>query len=116
MGIVQDFKTFAVKGNVIDLAVGVIIGTAFAKIVDSLVSDLIMPVIGALLGKLDFSSLFIVLGITQAAVDLHLTQSSISRQIASLEFELGVPLFKRKTRALELTLAGQTLAKLVGSN
>jgi len=62
MGIVQDFKTFAVKGNVIDLAVGVIIGAAFAKIVDSLVSDLIMPVIGALLGKLDFSSLFIVLG------------------------------------------------------
>lgn len=53
------------------------------------------------------------LSFTQAAVDLHLTQSSISRQIASLEFELGLPLFKRKTRALELTLAGQTLAKLV---
>ncbi len=62
MGMVQEFKEFAVKGNVIDLAVGVIIGGAFGKIVDSVVSDLIMPVIGAIVGKLDFSSLFIALG------------------------------------------------------
>jgi len=58
----KEFREFAVKGNVIDLAVGVIIGAAFGKIVDSVVSDLIMPVIGAVVGKLDFSSLFVVLG------------------------------------------------------
>ena len=62
MGMVQEFKDFAVKGNVIDLAVGVIIGGAFGKIVDSVVGDLIMPLVGAAFGKLDFSSLFIVLG------------------------------------------------------
>jgi large conductance mechanosensitive channel len=58
----QEFREFAVKGNVIDLAVGVIIGAAFGKIVDSMVGDLIMPVIGAAVGKLDFSNLFVVLG------------------------------------------------------
>ena len=62
MGMIQEFKEFAVKGNVIDLAVGVIIGGAFGKIVDSVVGDLIMPVVGAIFGKLDFSSLFVVLG------------------------------------------------------
>lgn len=62
MGIAKEFREFAVKGNVIDLAVGVIIGGAFGKIVDSVVSDLIMPVVGLVFGKLDFSNLFIVLG------------------------------------------------------
>lgn len=62
MGMLQEFKEFAVKGNVIDLAVGVIIGGAFGKIVDSVVSDLIMPVVGMAFGKLDFSSYFLVLG------------------------------------------------------
>ncbi len=62
MGMVQEFKDFAIKGNVIDLAVGVIIGGAFGKIVDSIVSDLIMPIVGAAFGKLDFSNLFVVLG------------------------------------------------------
>ena len=62
MGMMQEFKEFAVKGNVIDLAVGVIIGAAFGKIVDSVVSDLILPIVGAVVGKLDFSNLFIVLG------------------------------------------------------
>lgn len=62
MGMMQEFKEFAIKGNVIDLAVGVIIGAAFSKIVDSVVGDLIMPVIGAVIGKLDFSNMFLVLG------------------------------------------------------
>ena len=62
MGMMQEFREFAVKGNVIDLAVGVIIGGAFGKIVDSMVGDLIMPVIGAIVGKIDFSNLFVVLG------------------------------------------------------
>jgi large conductance mechanosensitive channel len=62
MGMMSEFREFAVKGNVVDLAVGVIIGAAFGKIVDSLVGDLIMPLISALVGKLDFSNLFLVLG------------------------------------------------------
>jgi large conductance mechanosensitive channel len=57
----QEFKKFAMRGNVIDMAVGIIIGAAFGKIVDSLVKDLIMPPIGLLLGKADFSNLFLVL-------------------------------------------------------
>jgi large conductance mechanosensitive channel len=59
---VQEFKEFAVKGNAMDLAVGVIIGGAFGKIVDSIVGDLIMPLISRVVGKLDFSNLFVILG------------------------------------------------------
>ncbi|WCM87356.1 large conductance mechanosensitive channel protein MscL [Acidovorax sp. NCPPB 3576] len=62
MSIAKEFKEFAIKGNVVDLAVGVIIGGAFGKIVDSVVSDLIMPVVGLVFGRLDFSNLFVVLG------------------------------------------------------
>jgi large conductance mechanosensitive channel len=62
MSIASEFKAFALKGNVMDLAVGVIIGGAFGKIVDSMVGDIIMPLVGSIFGKLDFSSLFIVLG------------------------------------------------------
>ncbi|MFO0731575.1 MAG: large conductance mechanosensitive channel protein MscL [Nitrospiraceae bacterium] len=61
MGMMQEFKEFAMKGNVLDMAVGVIIGGAFGKIVSSLVSDILMPPIGLLMGKVDFSSLFIPL-------------------------------------------------------
>ena len=61
MAIVKEFKEFAVKGNVMDLAVGVIIGAAFGKIVDSVVNDLIMPIIGRVTGGLDFSAYFIAL-------------------------------------------------------
>jgi large conductance mechanosensitive channel len=61
MSISSEFKEFAIKGNVIDLAVGVIIGGAFGKIVDSIVGDLIMPLVGKLLGGLDFSNYFIPL-------------------------------------------------------
>ncbi len=59
MGTLADFKAFAMKGNVVDLAVGVIVGGAFGKITESLVKDVIMPPIGLLLGKVDFSNLFI---------------------------------------------------------
>ena len=72
MGMMQEFKEFAVKGNVIDLAVGVIIGGAFGKIVDSVVGDLIMPTIGAVVGKIDFSSLFVVLGNVPAGTAMTL--------------------------------------------
>ncbi|MDP4073044.1 large conductance mechanosensitive channel protein MscL [Acidovorax sp. A1169] len=72
MGIAQEFREFAVKGNVIDLAVGVIIGGAFGKIVDSVVSDLILPLVGLVFGKLDFSNLFIVLGNVPAGTAMTL--------------------------------------------
>jgi len=61
MSFVNDFKAFALKGNVMDLAVGVIIGAAFGKIVDSLVGDIIMPIVGRIFGGLDFSNYFIPL-------------------------------------------------------
>jgi large conductance mechanosensitive channel len=57
----KEFKEFAVKGNVVDMAVGIIIGAAFGKIVDSLVKDLIMPPVGLALGKVDFANLFVVM-------------------------------------------------------
>lgn len=59
MGLMQEFKEFAAKGNALDMAVGIIIGAAFGKIVSSLVNDVIMPPIGKLLGNVDFSNLFI---------------------------------------------------------
>jgi large conductance mechanosensitive channel len=68
MSFASEFKEFAVKGNVIDLAVGVIIGGAFGKIVDSLVGDLIMPIVGKLFGGLDFSNYFIPLAGQTASV------------------------------------------------
>ncbi|HMI05607.1 MAG TPA: large conductance mechanosensitive channel protein MscL [Pedobacter sp.] len=61
MGFVKEFKEFAVKGSVMDLAVGVIIGGAFGKIIDSVVKDLIMPLISAVIGSVDFSNLYVVL-------------------------------------------------------
>jgi len=62
MGMLQEFKEFAVKGNAMDLAVGVIIGGAFGKIVSSIVADLIMPLVSGVIGKVDFSNLYVVLG------------------------------------------------------
>jgi large conductance mechanosensitive channel len=59
MSVLQEFKAFAVKGNVVDLAVGVIIGGAFGKIVTSFVSDVVMPPLGLLMGKVNFSDLFV---------------------------------------------------------
>lgn len=61
MSMMSEFKEFAVKGNAVDLAVGVIIGAAFGKIVDSIVGDLIMPIVGAIFGGLDFSGMFVAL-------------------------------------------------------
>jgi large conductance mechanosensitive channel len=67
MSLIQEFKTFAMRGNVLDMAVGIIIGGAFGKIVSSLVSDVLMPPLGLLLGKMDFSKLAIEL--KEAGVD-----------------------------------------------
>ncbi|MEW6444718.1 MAG: large conductance mechanosensitive channel protein MscL [Pseudomonadota bacterium] len=67
MSLLKEFREFAVKGNAFDLAVGVIIGAAFGKIVDSLVKDVIMPPLGLMLGGINFNNLFIVLGDGQFA-------------------------------------------------
>lgn len=67
MKILAEFREFAVKGNAMDLAIGVVIGAAFQKIVDSLVNDIIMPPIGAITGKVDFRELFINLSSTPVA-------------------------------------------------
>ena len=61
MGMMSEFKEFAVKGNVMDLAVGVIIGAAFGKIVDSVVNDLVMPIVGRILGNVNFADMFVAL-------------------------------------------------------
>ena len=83
MGMVQEFKEFALKGSVMDLAVGVIIGGAFGKIVDSAVNDLIMPLVSRLTGGLDFSNLFIPLA--AVSPDLPHTLDAVRRA--------GVPVF-----------------------
>jgi large conductance mechanosensitive channel len=62
MSMLQEFKSFAMKGNVVDLAVGIVIGAAFGKIVSSLVGDMIMPVVGLLAGGIDFSGLAVTIG------------------------------------------------------
>jgi large conductance mechanosensitive channel len=69
MGMIKEFREFAARGNVIDLAVAVIIGAAFGKVVTSVVDDLVMPPIGMLLGRVDFSNLFVALnGVTYASL------------------------------------------------
>lgn len=74
MSMMQEFKEFAVKGNVMDLAVGVIIGGAFGKITTSLVEDVIMPIVSAIMGgKIDFSNMFIVLGDVPAGTAMTYT-------------------------------------------
>jgi len=85
MSMMSEFREFAVKGSVIDLAVGVIIGGAFGKIVDSLVKDLIMPVVGAIFGGLDFSQWFIVLRQPPASYTGPTTYEALTKA--------GVPLF-----------------------
>jgi len=85
MSFASEFREFAVKGNVIDLAVGVIIGGAFGKIVDSLVKDLIMPVVGRIFGNLDFSNWFIMLGSPPAGYPGPMTYEALTKA--------GVPLF-----------------------
>ena len=85
MGMAAEFKEFVSKGNVMDLAVGVIIGAAFGKIVDSLVKDIIMPFVGAIFGGLDFSNYFVALGKVPANYTGPQTYEALTKA--------GVPLF-----------------------
>ena len=77
MSVMGDFKKFAMRGNVLDLAVGVIIGAAFGKIIASLVTDILMPPIGLLMGGVDFSNLFINLSSTPAATLAVATEAGL---------------------------------------
>jgi len=85
MSFASEFKEFAMKGNVVDLAVGVIIGGAFGKIVDSIVKDLIMPIVGKVLGGLDFSNYFVMLSNPPANYQGAMTYEALTKA--------GVPLF-----------------------
>ena len=85
MGFASEFKEFAMKGNVVDLAVGVIIGGAFGKIVDSAVKDLIMPIVGKAVGGLDFSNYFVMLSNPPAGYTGPMTYEALTKA--------GVPLF-----------------------
>jgi large conductance mechanosensitive channel len=85
MSFATEFKEFAMKGNVVDLAVGVIIGAAFGKIVDSIVKDLIMPLVGKLFGGLDFSSYYVMLSNPPADYKGAMTYDALTKA--------GVPLF-----------------------
>jgi large conductance mechanosensitive channel len=85
MSMMGEFREFAVKGSVIDLAVGVIIGGAFGKIVDSLVKDLIMPIVGRVFGGLDFSQWFVMLASPPAGYSGPMTYEALAKA--------GVPLF-----------------------
>src|ERR1700731_4646407 len=85
MAFMKEFREFAIKGNVVDLAVGVIIGAAFGRLVDSLVKDLIMPVVSRVFGGLDFSNWFIMLGTPPAGYNGPMTYDALTKA--------GVPLF-----------------------
>lgn len=85
MSFTSEFKSFAMKGSVVDLAVGVIIGAAFGKIVDSLVKDLLMPIVGRIFGGLDFTNFFILLSNPPADYQGAMTYADLTKA--------GVPLF-----------------------
>lgn len=82
----EEFKQFIMRGNVIDLAVGIIIGGAFGKIVTSFVNDIIMPAVGLLLGKIDFSNLFIAFG----PGDFNTIEEAASAGVATLNYGLFI--------------------------
>jgi large conductance mechanosensitive channel len=84
MGMMQEFKDFALKGNVMDLAVGVIIGGAFGKIVDSAVKDIIMPIVGKIFGGLNFTEMYVMLAPPVKAVEGAASYDTLSKAGANL--------------------------------
>jgi large conductance mechanosensitive channel len=97
MSIVREFREFAVKGNVVDLAVGVIIGAAFGKIVASLVGDIVMPLVGTLVGGIDFASLAVQIGEAKILYGKFL-QSCLDFVIIAWAIFLGVKVINRLKR------------------
>mgnify|MGYP000977354585 CR=1 FL=1 len=108
MSILKEFKTFAVKGNVVDMAVGIIIGAAFGKIVSSFVGDIIMPPLGVLIGGVDFSDLAVTLKAAEGdlpAVMLaygKFIQSIIDFVIVAFAIFMGVKVINRLKREEEI--------------
>ncbi|HLS86133.1 MAG TPA: large-conductance mechanosensitive channel protein MscL [Burkholderiales bacterium] len=100
MSILKEFRDFAVKGNVVDLAVAVIIGTAFGKIVSSLVADIIMPVLGALIAGLNFKDLAIQIGSAKIAYGLFI-QACVDFLIIAWAIFIAVKLINRFRRKEE---------------
>ena len=91
MGLLKEFRDFAVKGNALDMAVGIIIGAAFNKIVTSLVNDVIMPPIGMLLGGVDFKDLKLVLKGTEAAKDQAVAAAAAAAEpVAEVAIRYGL--------------------------
>jgi large conductance mechanosensitive channel len=118
MNVLKEFKEFAVKGNMVDMAVGVIIGTAFGKIVSSLVADVVMPPIGVLLGGVDFSELAWVIKEavgTTAAVTINygkFIQTVIDFLIIALTVFMAIKLLNRLRRNKEQQKAEEAPAAL----
>jgi large conductance mechanosensitive channel len=104
MSILSEFKTFAVKGNVVDMAVGIIIGAAFGKIVSSFVADMIMPPIGLLIGGVDFSDLVVVLKAAEGDIEAvtlnygQFLQSILDFVIVAFAIFMGVKVINRLKR------------------
>jgi large conductance mechanosensitive channel len=108
---IKEFKEFAMRGNAIDLAVGVILGTAFGKIVASLVSDIIMPLIGLLLGGIDFSNLSITVGDAVVKYGLFI-QTIVDFVIIAFSIFLFIKLFNKiYTREKKVEEAPPSLTK-----
>lgn len=84
MGMMQEFKDFALKGNVMDLAVGVIIGGAFGKIVDSLVKDIIMPIVGKIFGNLSFTEMYMVFSPPTKPIEGAVSYDALTKAGANL--------------------------------
>lgn len=111
MSILKEFKTFAVKGNVVDMAVGIIIGAAFGKIVSSFVGDIIMPPLGVLIGGVDFSDLAVTLKAAEGdlpAVMLaygKFIQSIIDFVIVAFAIFMGIKVINRLKREEEVAEA-----------
>ena len=100
MSLVSDFRDFAMKGNVVDLAVGVIIGAAFGKIVSSLVEDIVMPVLGVLIGGLDFKTFFFQIGSAKITYGKFI-QTSVDFVIIAAAIFVAVKLINRFRRKEE---------------
>jgi large conductance mechanosensitive channel len=84
MGMMKEFRDFALKGNVVDLAIGVIIAGAFGKIVDSLVKDIVMPVIGKIVGNVNFTEMYVLLDPPKKALEGAISYDSLSKAGANL--------------------------------
>ncbi len=106
----NEFKKFALKGNVLDLAVGVIIGGAFGKIVSSLVNDIIMPLIGLLMGGIDFSSLMIKFGDAEVKYGAFL-QTVVDFLIISFSIFVFIKIILERLRKKEETVPALTVDK-----